>query len=194
MELLVALGNPGDEYKNTRHNIGWIVVRNFMRKAQFPDPHASGVFSGDVSVGSMHGREVRVLFPTTFMNNSGVAVKKALDCDTSKHLIVVHDEIDIPFGSIRIVESRGAGGHNGVKSIIESINSPDFIRIRIGVGKKNIFGMMRRPVGDALSNFVLGELSAKEQEQLPEIQKKVAHALELIYTKGVQAAMNEINT
>lgn len=193
MELLVGLGNPGDEYKNTRHNIGWMVLRDFIQQAQFPRPHASSVFSGEVTVGNMHGKEVRVLFPTTFMNNSGTAVKKALECDTGEHLIVVHDDVDLPFGAIRISESRGAGGHNGVKSIIESIGSSDFIRIRIGIAKKNIFGIMRRPVGDKLSDFVLGELSSKEQDQLSEIQKKVARALELIYAKGVKDAMQELN-
>jgi PTH1 family peptidyl-tRNA hydrolase len=193
MELLVGLGNPGDEYKNTRHNIGWIVLYDFIEQAHFPHPHTSSVFSGEVSVGSMNGREVRVLFPTTMMNNSGKAVKKALECDIAEHVIVVHDEVDLPFGTIRIAESRGAGGHNGVKSIIESIGSSDFIRIRIGVAKKNIFGIVRRPVGDKLPDFVLSEFSLKEQKQLPEIQKKVARALELIYTKGVKDAMTTVN-
>lgn len=193
MELLVGLGNPGEEYKNTRHNVGWYLLSAFIRDAGFPNPHVSSVFSGEVSMGNMHGKEVRALFPTTFMNNSGSAVKKALDCDTAKHLIVIHDEIDLPFGTVRIAESRGAGGHNGVKSIIESIGSSDFIRIRVGIAKKNIFGIVRRPVGDKLSNFVLGEFTSKEQEQLKEIQKKVARSLELIYAKGVSEAMNECN-
>ncbi len=193
MELLVGLGNPGKEYEHTRHNVAWIILRNFITHAGLPTPHTSGVFSGEVSVGNIHGKEVRILFPTVFMNNSGTSVKKALDCDTAEHLIVVHDEVDLPFGTIRIAESRGAGGHNGVKSVIESLGSPDFIRIRIGIARRNIFGIMRRPVGDKLSGFVLGELSSKEHEQLPEIQKKVARALELIYTKGVKEAMQELN-
>jgi len=193
MELLVGLGNPGDEYKNTRHNVAWIILRNFIMHAGLPEPHTSGVFSGEVSVGNIHGKEVRILFPTIFMNNSGAAVKKALDCDTGEHLIVVHDEVDLPFGTIRIVQSRGAGGHNGVKSIIENVGSSDFIRIRIGTGKENIFGMFRRPKGEQLSNFVLGEFSTKEREQFPEIEKKVVRALELIYTKGVKEAMTECN-
>jgi PTH1 family peptidyl-tRNA hydrolase len=193
MELLVALGNPGKEYEHTRHNVAWIILRNFITHAGLPEPHTSGVFSGEVSVGNIHGKEVRILFPTTFMNNSGAAVKKSLECDTPEHLIVVHDDVDLPFGTIRIVEARGAGGHNGVKSIIETTGSSDFVRIRVGVGKKNIFGMLRRPKSEQLSNFVLGEFSTKEREQFPELEKKVVRALELIYSKGVQFAMQELN-
>ncbi len=193
MELLVGLGNPGKEYEHTRHNVAWIILRNFIAHAGLPTPHTSGVFSGEVSVGNIHGKEVRILFPTIFMNNSGAAVKKALECDTPEHLIVVHDEVDLPFGTVRVVESRGAGGHNGVKSIIENIGSSDFVRIRIGTGKKNIFGMFRRPKGEQLSNFVLGEFSTKERELFPELEKKVVRALELIYSKGVSEAMTECN-
>ena len=194
MELLVALGNPGKEYEHTRHNVAWIVLRELIRAANLPEPHDSAAFSGEVSVGNLHGREVRLLFPTTFMNNSGNAVKKALDCEPLGTLIVIHDEIDLPFGTIRLVQDRGAGGHNGVKSIIESIGSSDFVRIRIGIGKKNIFGIMRRPKGDALSKFVLAEFSKKEKEALKEIGKKVLRAIELMYTKGMQKAMQEINS
>ncbi len=134
MELIVALGNPGKEYEHTRHNIAWSVLSELITTACLPSPHASSAFSGDVSVGNLHGKEVRILFPTTFMNNSGSAVKKALACEPAASLIVVHDEIDLPFGTVRIAEDRGAGGHNGVKSIIESLGSQNFIRIRIGIG------------------------------------------------------------
>lgn len=193
MELLVGLGNPGKEYEHTRHNVAWIVLRSLMAHASFPDPHNSSACSGEVSDGTLYGKEVRVLFPTTFMNNSGTAVKKTLGSETSTHLVVVHDEIDLPFGTVRVVVSRGAGGHNGVKSIIEHLGSPDFVRIRIGIGKKNIFGIVRRPTGEQLSNFVLGEFGKSEAAQLPDIEQKVARALELIYTKGVQEAMGEVN-
>lgn len=194
MELIVALGNPGKEYEDTRHNVAWIIMNGIVKGACLPEPHTSATFSGYVSVGNLHGKEVRILFPTTFMNNSGSAVKKAIDCEPSAKLIVIHDEVDLPFGTVRIAEGRGAGGHNGVKSIIESIGTQEFIRIRIGVAHRNIFGMVRRPTGDALSRFVLGAFSRKEQEELPEIGKKVMRAIELIYTKDVKVAMNEVNS
>ncbi len=151
------------------------------------------MFSGDVCVGNLYGKEVRFLFPTSFMNNSGVAVKKALDCEPLSTLIVIHDEVDLPFGTIRISEGRGAGGHNGVKSIIEHIGSKNFVRIRIGIAKTNIFGMVKRPKGDKLGDFVLAEFTKKEHEQLTLIGKKVLRAIELIYTKDTKLAMTEIN-
>ncbi len=194
MELIVGLGNPGKEYENTRHNVAWIILRALIEKANLPSPHESAQFSGEVSVGNLHGHEVRILFPTTFMNNSGSAVKKALECEPTAKLIVIHDEIDLPFGSLRIVEGRGAGGHNGVKSIMESIDSSDFIRIRVGIARTNIFGMVKRPKGEALSNFVLGEFSKKEKEGLGALETRVMRAIELMYTKGVKVAMNEVNT
>lgn len=193
MELIVALGNPGEEYAETRHNVAWIILDAIIKNACTSDPHASGMFSGKVCVGNLYGKEVRFLFPTTFMNNSGVAVKKALEYEPLSSLIVIQDEVDLPFGSIRIVEGRGPGGHNGVKSIIEQIGSKDFVRIRIGVARKNIFGIVMRPKGDKLADFVLGEFSKKEKEELPEIGKKVMRAIELMYTKDIKAAMTEIN-
>jgi len=194
MELIVALGNPGKEYENTRHNVAWIIMNGIVKGACLPEPHTSATFSGYVSVGNLYSREVRILFPTTFMNNSGSAVKKAIECEPGAKLIVIHDEVDLPFGTVRIAEGRGAGGHNGVRSIIESIGTQEFVRIRIGVAHRNIFGMVRRPTGDALSKFVLGTFSKKEQEELLEIGKKVMRAIELIYTKDVKVAMNEANS
>jgi PTH1 family peptidyl-tRNA hydrolase len=192
MWTIVGLGNPGKEYENTRHNIAWLIMNAFIDDKNLPSPHDSSAFSSRVSEGGLFGEDVRIIFPTTFMNNSGTAVKKALTGGIET-LIVVHDEIDLPFGTIRIGVGRGAGGHNGVKSIIQTLGSPEFIRIRVGVGKKNIFGILRRPKGDALSKFVLDELSKKEVLGLSDIEKKVERALELILTKGVQTAMNEVN-
>ncbi len=127
------------------------------------------------------------------MNHSGVAVKKALKDSPVTSLIVLHDDVDLPFGAIRISEGRGAGGHNGVQSIIDHIGTKDFARIRIGVARTNIFGIVKRPKGDKLADFVLAPFTKKEMEALPEIGKKVDQALELILTKGVKEAMNRVN-
>ena len=127
------------------------------------------------------------------MNNSGSAVKKALDCEPQAKLIVVHDEVDLPSWHYPYLEGRGPGGHNGVKSIIESIGSTDFIRIRIGIAQKNIFGIVQATKGDKLSNFVLGEFGVKEKKMLEDVETRVLRAIELMYTKDVKLAMNEIN-
>lgn len=192
MWTIVGLGNPGKEYERTRHNIAWIVLRDLINTKNLPSPHESSVLSSHVSEGTLGGQEIRIMLPTTFMNNSGSAVKKGLSGGL-ENLIVVHDEVDLPFGTVRVGVGRGAGGHNGVKSVIATFNSSEFIRIRIGVGKKNIFGIMRRPKGDALSDFVLGELTKKEENGLTDITEKVGRAIELTVGNGVAAAMQEIN-
>ncbi len=193
MWTIVGLGNPGKEYERTRHNIGWLVLSDIIQKKNLPSLHESGSLSSYVSEGTLEGVDVRIMLPTTFMNNSGSAVKKGLT-DGVETLIVVHDEIDLPYGTIRIGNTRGAGGHNGVKSVIQTLGSSAFTRIRIGIGKKNIFGIMRRPNGDALSDFVLAELTKKEEAGLEEISEKVGKALELILAKGIPHAMQEINS
>jgi peptidyl-tRNA hydrolase, PTH1 family len=192
MWTIVGLGNPGKEYERTRHNIAWLVLRALVKEKNLPSLHESGSLSSHVSEGMLEGKEVRIMLPTTFMNHSGSAVKKGLT-EGIETLVVAHDEVDLPYGVVKIGMDRGAGGHNGVKSVIQSMGSSAFARIRIGVGKKNIFGIMRRPKGDALSDFVLGELTKKEESGLEAITEKVGKALELILGKGVQAAMQEIN-
>ena len=194
MITIVALGNPGDAYANTRHNIGWIVLERAMRGAHLPDTVKSSAYNALLSEGVLYGKDVAVLFPLTFMNNSGVSVAKYLGKQgVSKDLIVVHDEIDLPFGDVRVSVGRGAGGHNGVQSIIDQLKTKDFVRIRVGVGKKNIFGMLKRPQGEALSQFVLGTFVPREVSEFAAIVEKVDCALKLIIEEGAEKAMQVVN-
>ncbi len=195
MYTIVGLGNPGDEYKNTRHNVGWILLEEVIAKNALPSLTKSSAYSGLLSEGVFHGVEIGILFPTTFMNNSGTAVMKYLkEHGTLETLVVVHDDIDLPFGDVRIGFDRGAGGHNGVRSIIDAGNSKAFIRIRVGIAQKGFFGGIKRPAGEKLSDFVLGNFKSGELKNLPEIGERVARALELILTKGVKDAMQEVNS
>lgn len=195
MYTIVGLGNPGEEYVATRHNIGWRAVTHFVKEAYLPNFVRSSTFNALLSEGVVDNYDVGVLLPTTFMNNSGSSVQKYLSerkSDASK-LIVVHDDVDLPFGKIRISVGRGGGGHNGVGSIIESLNTQEFIRLRIGVAKISFLGGVVRPHGDRLADFVLGTFTRSEEKEIPELLAHVHTAIMYILKEGVVEAMNVYN-
>ncbi len=195
MYIIVGLGNPGDEYVLTRHNVGWLVAESFVQNYHFPDLVKSGTFNGLLSEGVFQSSEVGVLLPTTYMNKSGSSVLHYMkERNVSREqLIVVHDEIDLPFGTLRISVGRSGGGHNGVQSIIDAVGSTEFIRVRVGIAKTSLFGTVKRPTGDKLASFVLGAFSSREQKTLSAVCDKSAEAIALILDRGVSAAMNTYN-
>lgn len=194
MYTIVGLGNPGTEYKNTRHNLGWIVLNGVVEKESLPSFVKSGTYTSLLSEGVLHGKEVGILLPTTYMNNSGVATAKYVhEHGSLDTLIVVHDDIHLPFGDVRVSVDRGAGGHNGIRSIIDSCGSQKFVRIRLGIAQKGFFGNIKRPVGEALSKYVLAEFKSGDVLVIPTIVDKANTALEHILKKGVAYAMQECN-
>ncbi len=194
MNYIVALGNPGEEYIGTRHNIGWAVADAFVAEFGLTSPVSSPKYQGLYSYGSIGKEEVNLLYPTTFMNNSGRAVKKLVPADKLSQLIVLHDDVDMPLGEIKISISRGAGGHNGVKSIIAELGSNEFLRIRIGVAQKSFFtSKVKRPTGDKLPRFVLAKFTRTEEKTVKKIEKLVAEAILLIVKEGLAVAMNKYN-
>ncbi|MCB9818456.1 aminoacyl-tRNA hydrolase [Candidatus Nomurabacteria bacterium] len=195
MYYIVGLGNPGEKYSNTRHNVGWLALDYFLVENQLPAFVSSKQFSGKVTEGVVAESEVKVLYPDTYMNNSGSAVVKFVPKDDISKLIVVHDDIDLPFGEVKIGKGRGAGGNNGVQSIIEKLDSRDFVRVRIGIAPKSLWsGEIKRPAGGGpLERFVLKPFGLLEKKDLPELYKKVQLAIELIISEGVEKAMNKVN-
>lgn len=195
MFYIVGLGNPGHKYKNTRHNIGWTILDSIREHCSFSSLHDSSKFSGKVSEGMIGDTEVMMLYPDTYMNNSGAAVVKFVPSTDIKNLIVVHDDIDLPFGEIKIGYGKGAGGNNGVKSIIEKLGTKDFIRVRIGIAPTSFWtGETKRPKGGGpLERFVLKTFSSKEAKQLTALQKHIVVALETVMHEGVETAMNQYN-
>lgn len=198
MITIVALGNPGEAYHDTRHNIGWMVMEYVIRKRGVHPLVPSSLYTALITDGVLYGEDVEVLFPTTFMNKSGSSVKRYLDTrrdahETTPTLVVVHDDIAIPFGDIRVSINRGAGGHNGVRSIIQSLGTTDFMRIRIGIAHVTVFGNIKQPESDRLSKYVLAKLKPTEMSKLDAVGEKVDRALELLITRGVEVAMRECN-
>ncbi len=198
MYYIVGLGNPGEQYAHTRHNIGWLVLDDFSKKNNLPHAIAARHVSSRVAEGNVAGVPITLLYPDTFMNHSGTAVRKLVPKGAEATLVVVCDDVDIPLGEVKISFGRGSGGHNGVTSIINSIGTKDFIRVRIGIAKSGIWpwdkGEIKRPKGGAaLERHVLGVFSRREDEVLSGVLTTGTAALKTIIEGGYVLAMNQFN-
>lgn len=194
MFYIVGLGNPGEDYANTRHNVGFSVLKHVIEKHALPEPVSSSQYAGDVSEGTLHGSEVRILFPNTYMNKSGSAVRKAVPKgEDASRLIVIYDDVDLPIGAFKLSFGRGSGGHNGVQSIIDALGTRDFIRVRVGIASKRFFGGVKRPKGEKLSRHVLSAFKRGEVKQLEHVHEEIDAAIACILKEGIQVAMNRFN-
>jgi PTH1 family peptidyl-tRNA hydrolase len=186
LKLVVGLGNPGPEYAETRHNIGFMVVARAAERAGITIKRKA--YQGVLGVGRWAGQEVTLLLPQTYMNRSGSCVGAA--CQSlgvaPGDLIVAHDEIDLPFGFLRIKAGGGHGGHNGLRSIGSALGETGYTRLRMGIG--------RPPVGGDVSRYVLSRFASAERAVLPDYLETATEALELLLARGPQEAMNTFNT
>ena len=191
MWYVIGLGNPGSKYSMTRHNIGWQVLDAYRAAVGLPEPVASAAYSGRVSTGVSKGAEVTVLYPETFMNNSGSAVKKLVPAAEVSQVIVVYDDIDIPFGDIKISVGKSGGTHNGVTSVVQALKSKDFVQVRVGIAPRSLLsGTVHTPRGAKQAAYVLGNFSLRERLKLTHICDQAANAITEIIQRGPQAAMN----
>lgn len=184
MFLVVGLGNPGPKYQKTRHNVGFMVVDQLSER--FGREPFRDKFSGQFAKASVDGQECGLLKPQTFMNLSGQSVQKAMAFFKIEpaQLIVLHDELDLPFGTVRVKLGGGAAGHNGIKSVTQCCGGPNFIRVRIGIG---------RPRSGSGEHFVLSDFSKDECVDLRSVLESASLAARDIVLRGVQAAMNAHN-
>lgn len=188
MKILAGLGNPGKEYESTPHSIGFEVADAVAREmaATF---RKSASFKGELADGRFAGGKLMVVKPTTFMNLSGDCVAPVVKYHnaTAADLVVVSDDIDLPVGRIRIRKGGSAGGHNGLKSVIERLGTQDFIRLRIGVGRDR--NDRRKVIGHVLGKFDRDTRALMDSEIVPAAVK----AVEQIFLEGADAAMNVWN-
>jgi len=186
MYIIAGLGNPGRQYQATRHNMGFETIDELIEREKIPQ---SGVkFNAMYGKGIIEGQNTVLVKPLSFMNLSGGPVREMVrffKADPSKELIVVCDDIDLEPGRLRIRSRGSAGGHNGLKDIIECLGTQDFIRVRIGVGAK--------PAGWDLADYVLGRFSPADRKLVDEGILRAADAVQMILREGVDAAMNEFN-
>ncbi len=193
MYYIVGLGNPGKNYENTRHNVGWMVLDYLVSSQGLPEAYSSAKYAGRISEGVLAGEEVTLLYPDTFMNKSGSAVKKLVPKGQEAQLVVVYDDVDLPVGEIKISQGKGSGGHNGISSIVSSLGTKDFIRVRVGIAGKSLFGHTKRPKGDRLAKHVLSDFKRREERELKDVLPKASEAVIAIVAEGVQKAMNRCN-
>ena len=184
--IVVGLGNPGEKYAQTRHNMGAMVIDVLLKRTSSSlKSHKSGCLIAETS---LSGERVVLARATTYMNDSGRPVRELAGWYKvpPDRLLVVHDELDIPFEEVRIKDGGGTAGHNGLGSIASHLGTRDFVRVRVGIG---------RPSGrSGAVGHVLNGFSSSEKKELPFILERAADAVEAIVTDGVERAMNQFNT
>ena len=185
MKLVVGLGNPGDDYALTRHNIGFLTIERLAQENNIE--FSLRKFKSIIGKGVIIDQKVIMAKPLTYMNLCGEAVKKLLDYFgvPPEELIVVHDDLDMEFGKIKIKEKGGHGGHNGIRSIISILGTSGFLRLKLGIG---------RPITNkAAKDYVLSSFEGEQLDFLPDLIHLGEKALASIITEGAQVAINKFN-
>ncbi|MBZ9577485.1 aminoacyl-tRNA hydrolase [Patescibacteria group bacterium] len=165
MTIIVGLGNPGKKYIYTRHNIGFQVVDEFAKENNFPEFRLSKKFNSLVSESILNNEKIILVKPQTFMNKSGEAVSALINFYKTKEIIIIHDDIDLPLGKIRISKNRGAAGHKGVESITKEIGTKNFTRFRIGISPK--IGKSKN-----VEKYVLQKFDKEEEKIIKQVIKE----------------------
>lgn len=185
MYIIVGLGNPTNQYEGTRHNVGFDCITTLAEKYHIPLDFVK--HKAVCGTGYIEGQKVILAKPQTYMNLSGESVRALVDYYkiSEEELIIIYDDISLEVGQLRLRKKGSAGGHNGIKSIIQHLGTQEFPRIKVGVGSK--------PAGWDLADWVLGKFSKEDQETLVETKKRVADACETMLTQDIDVAMNLYN-
>ena len=184
--LIVGLGNPGEQYENTRHNVGFLVADELGERGSFPIQRLK--FKALTNTAVIGGQGALVMKPTTYMNLSGEAVGEAARFYKIPpgRVLVISDDVDLPLGKLRIRTGGSAGGHNGLKSVIQHLGADQFPRLKVGVGGKP------HPDYD-MADWVLGKLQGEDKKVMDQAVKRAADAVECFLRDGPQKAMNQFN-
>ena len=185
MWLVAGLGNPGRQYAGNRHNAGFLIVDELLRRSGAEPPRLR--MGAELAFATLGRSKVILCKPMEFMNASGLAVRRvgAFWKIPPEQTVVVHDDMDLDFGRLRLAEGGGAGGHNGLRSLIAELGSEAFCRVRFGIG--------RPPPAWEGADYVLADFSTEERQALPNLLKEAAGATRAILKEGLVAAMNEFN-
>lgn len=180
MKLIVGLGNVGKEYESTRHNVGFMVIDSYLRDVSFKEKNQAMYFEQNYS-----GEKVIFIKPTTFMNDSGLAVRKFVDFYkiNVSDILVIYDDMDFEVGTFKLKPSGSSGGHNGIKSIISNLGTENFKRVRIGISK---------PKGDTI-NYVLGKFSKSEMDEISKVIRRIADVIDDYISLDFDKLMSKYN-
>ena len=195
MHYIIGLGNPGEEYTNSRHNVGRIVAEFFRKKEKLPEFKVDKKLKALVSSGKLEKEKVEVILPETFMNKSGLSLKPVITSKKkAQSLVVIYDDLDLALGTFKISFNRGSGGHRGLESIIRTLKTKEFVRIRVGISPATPKGKVKKPQGEKkVVDFIIGDFKPKELETIKKISKKIHEALVMISTESYQKAMSVYN-
>lgn len=177
MKLVVGLGNPGKEYKNTRHNIGFIVIDNYLNKVDWKSKMESYIYLTEIN-----GEQVIFMKPLTYMNLSGLAVKKVVNFYkiAPENILIIQDDLDMDLGTYKIKRNSSSGGHNGIKSIIAELNTDKFARLKIGIGKNKLI---------PTEKYVISKFSTKELEQIDANRDEFNKIIKTFVEEDIEKAM-----
>lgn len=188
MKLIVGLGNPGNKYDGTRHNAGFALIDLLAANLKI-DFHPEKKFKGDLAIASHRKHDkIFLLKPDTFMNLSGESVQAVCQFYKlpSSDVLVIHDDLDLPLGSLRFAQNGSPAGHNGLRSIIQHFGTQDFARLKIGIGRPT-------HAGHAVVDFVLQKFVGEEQAQIQDVYKRSLSGLEMYLEQGLDVTMNRHN-
>lgn len=192
--IIAGLGNPGEEYENTRHNTGRIIL-DYIRKEYGDDFKFNKKLNSEVAEGKIGKEKVIFIAPDTFMNLSGKAIAPLVkNVKAASKLIVIYDDFNLPLGRVKISFNRSSGGHNGVESIIKAVKTEAFLRIRIGTAPAKANGDAKTPHGDdKIEKFILGKFKDDEVKELKAVGKKMVDAVQVIIRESKEKAMSVYN-
>lgn len=193
--IIVGLGNPDGEYMGTRHNTGRIVLEEFRTEHDLPEWEEKKPYKALVSAGKVGKADLLLLEPETMMNNSGKSLLTLVKSKKqAEQLVVIYDDLDLPLGKWKISFNRGSGGHRGIESVMKTLKTKAFVRIRVGISPVSLFGKMKKPSGDdAVVKHILGKFTDSEMKELKKVSKEIINGLETLLSHGLEKAMGEYN-
>lgn len=196
--LFVGLGNPGVEYEGSRHSIGRNVLLALQKKVlgemEIKDWRAEKKLKAQLADGKLGSNKFRFLLPENFMNNSGGSVKPLVKTKAEAHnVVVIHDDVDLALGTIKICYNRGSGGHKGVESVVKALKTNEFIQIKIGISPSTASGKTKKPSGDKVVDFVIANFKPSEQDELKKVIKRAKEIIASLIENGLERTMNSFN-